>query len=217
MRGLGSWLTLLRVAAPRTRLAVLRGDDIKDPSDFRPPYWRFAGGGRRLLLSSNHLNLATVAVYAKALERFAPDLLWAYASSYESLCALLERSGRKIELKRVLTSPEPPAGSILISPDGVRLTGIGELQWGVANLVRLQVIQESVTDVRLLVLGSAAFSEHDSARLRANVRRKLPASMRVDIECVATLERSALGRTPFVIHRPVVKKLLRHATQGELA
>ncbi|HYX65344.1 MAG TPA: hypothetical protein VE935_14105, partial [Burkholderiales bacterium] len=42
------------------RVAVLRGDNVKDPSDFRPPYWKLVAGGRRLVMSSNHLNAATV-------------------------------------------------------------------------------------------------------------------------------------------------------------
>jgi hypothetical protein len=35
--------------------------------------------------------------------------------------------------------------------------------------------------------------------------------MRVDIECVDALVRTSAGKTPFVIHRAPVKKLLRAA------
>jgi hypothetical protein len=66
--------------------------------------------------------------------------------------------------------------------------------------------------VRVLVLGTAQFGDQDAARLEANIRRKLPASMRVDIERVEALERTSAGKTPFVIHRMPVKKLLRAAT-----
>jgi phenylacetate-CoA ligase len=298
----------------RSRIAVLRGDNVKDPSDFRPPYWKFAAGGRRLVFSSNHLNAATAPLYAEALERFAPDVLWAYPTALESLCVLLNRAQRKLSLKRVLTSSEVlhpavwelavatlgcrlvdyygqaervafawagtpgeyrflpgyahvellPAGEglyeivgtslwnramplvryrtgdlvripaaddleeitfglkpfpgvlgrdsdILISPEGVRLTGIDHFQRDIANLVRIQVIQESAAEVRILVLATGAFGEADAAALLANVRRKLPASMRVDLERVCGLERTALGKIPFVIHRPAVKDLLKTA------
>jgi phenylacetate-CoA ligase len=304
------------------RLAVLRGDNVKDPSDFRPPYWRFVAGGRRMVLSSNHLNAATIAAYARAIERFAPDILWAYPTSLESLCAQLERAGIRLQAGRVLTSSEvlhpsvwrlaertlgcrlidyygeaervafawatapgeyrflagyshvelvecgmegphrlyeivgtslwnhamplvryrtgdlirlstrysqkevqevaeglrPFAGvlgrdsDILISPDGVRLTGIDHFQRDVKHLRRIQVIQESATEVRVLVLGTAQFTDEDAAQLLANIRRKLPAAMRVDLESVEALERTSLGKTPFVIHRSAVKELLRAAT-----
>ena len=36
----------LGVDPHHARIAVLRGDNIKDPSDFTPPYWRAAGGGQ---------------------------------------------------------------------------------------------------------------------------------------------------------------------------
>ena len=303
------------------RVAVLRGDNVKDPSDFRPPYWKLVAGGRRLVMSSNHLNAATVGAYAEALERFAPDLLWAYPTSLESLCVQLERAGVRLQVGRVLTSSEvlhpsvwrlaertlgcrladyygqaervafayalapgeyrflagyshvelvatrsegphtfyeivgtglwnhamplvryrtgdlirlpaaftaqqvkevqqgirPFAGvlgrdsDILVSPEGVRLTGIDHFQREVANLRRIQVIQESATEVRVLVLGAPGFSEKDSAQLLANIGKKLPGSMRVDVECVEALERTSAGKTPFVIHRTAVKKLLREA------
>lgn len=302
-------------AAPaQARIAVLRGDNVKDPSDFRPPYWKLAAGGKRLILSSNHLNAATAPLYAEALEQFAPDVLWAYPTALESLCVNLERAERKLSLKRVLTSSEVlhpavwelavatlgcrlvdyygqaervafawadtpgeyrflpgyahvellPAGEglyeivgtslwnrsmpllryrtgdlirlgsptetqleeitlgtrsfervlgrdtdILISPEGVRLTGIDHFQRDIANLVRIQVIQESAEEVRILVLATGAFGEADAAALLANVRRKLPASMRVSLERVSGLERTSLGKIPFVIHRPAVKELLR--------
>ena len=100
---------------------------------------------------------------------------------------------------------------ILISPEGVRLTGIDHFQRDIANLVRIQVIQESAEEVRILVLATGAFGEADAAALLANVRRKLPASMRVGLERVSGLERTSLGKIPFVIHRPAVRELLKTA------
>jgi len=306
-------MAFMGVAPAQARIAVLRGDNVKDPSDFSPPYWKHAAGGRRLIMSSNHLNTATAPRYAEALEEFAPDVLWAYPTALEALCVHLGRARRKLAVSRVLTSSEVlhpevwrlatrtlgcrlvdyygqaervafayatepgayrflpgyahvellPAGEdglyeiagtslwnrsmplvryrtgdlirlspgenleeitlglkafpgvlgrdsdILVSPDGVRLTGIDHFQRDIANLVRIQVIQETAKEVRILVLATGAFGEHDAAQLLANVRRKLPASMRVMLERVAALERTSLGKIPFVIHRPAVKALLR--------
>lgn len=304
------------------RLAVMRADSVKDPSDFRPPYWKFAAGGRRMVLSAHHLNAATAPAYAEALERFAPDLLWAYPTALESLCVQLERAAIRLQVPRVLTSSEvlhPPVwrfaeralgcrlidyygqaervafayarasgeyrflpgyshvelvetgtegphtlyeivgtalwnramplvryrtgdlvrlpsfftkghleevarglrpfagvlgrdSEFLLSPEGVRVTGINHFPRDIRNLQRIQVIQESATRVRVLVLGTPAFGDEDEARLLANIRAKLPVSMRVDLERVETLERTRAGKIPFVIHRPAVEKLLRPAT-----
>lgn len=317
-------LELLGLEPSRARIAILRGDSIKDPADLAPPYWRFDAGGQRLLLSSFHLNGATVAAYAEALERFAPDVLWAHPNTIDSLCVHLQRAGRRLSLPRALTSSEVlrpaqwrfitatlgcrlldyygqaervgfayalapgeyrflpgyahielrraggtgedagqalyeivgtslwnlamplvryrtgdlarlPAslgeqaleevalgvrpfegilgrdGDFLLSPEGTRLISPGHFVREVPHLARVQVIQESAAQVRILVLDTEAFSGADEARLLRNVRAKVPPSMQVSVERVATLERTARGKTPFVIHRPAVKALLRAA------
>jgi phenylacetate-CoA ligase len=313
------------VDARDARSAILRGDNVKDPSDLRPPFWITVAGGRRQVFSSNHLNAATIDAYARALQEFRPDVLWAYPTSLESLCLSLLRAGRKLSIPHVLTSSEMlgphiwqlarealgselvdyygqaervafayaqrpeeyrflpgyahvelhatasegehvlyeivgttlwnfamplpryrtgdlvklPASwgareleevtfgmrtfagvlgrdsDILISPDGVRLTGIDHFQRDVAHVVRIQVIQEAADDVRVLVLPDVGYTETDTAQLLHNIRTKLPASMRVDIRSVDALERTALGKTPFVIHRPPVRALLSRARAGE--
>jgi phenylacetate-CoA ligase len=318
-------MTLLGVEPATARIAVLRGDNVKDPSDFRPPYWKFAGGGRRMVLSSNHLNARTVGLYAEALEQFRPDVLWAYPTSLESLCVALKTAGRPLQIPAALTSSEvlrsdawrfitatlgcrlldyygqaervafayavePDAyhflpgyslvelvpveeqgasklceivgtslwnramplvryrtgdlvrvpsswgrveleemalglrkfagvlgrdSDILLSPEGVRLTGIDHFQRAVPHLMRIQVVQESLMEVTIRVLATGEYSEADQAQLLRNVRTKLPVSMRVNIERVEHLERLASGKTPFVIHRPPVKALLRRPAASQ--
>jgi phenylacetate-CoA ligase len=315
-------LRRLRADPRDARIAVLRGDNVKDPSDMQPPFWIEVAGGRRLLLSSNHLNAATIGAYARALEDFKPDVIWAYPTALESLCLLLLRAGKRVSVPRVLTSSEmlaphiwplalealnselldyygqaervafayaqrpqeyrflpgyanvelhpttregehvlyeivgtnlwnfamplpryrtgdlirlPAAwgaaeleevalgvrtfagvlgrdSDILISPEGVRLTGIDHFQRDVAHVLRIQVIQEAPDDVRVLVLPDAGYTERDAAQLLQNIRTKLPDSMRVEIRRVDALERTALAKTPFVIHRPAVRELLDRAS-----
>lgn len=314
-------MELLGVDPEVARIAVLRGDNVKDPSDRSPPFWRFVAGGGRMVMSSNHLGAATVGHYADALESFAPDLLWAYPTSLEALCRQLGHAKRRLALRRVLVSSEvlhpevwslaqrtlgcelldyygqaervafayarlpctyhflpgyacvellpveddggerlyeivgtslwngamplvryrtgdrvrlPAAwgaaeleevalglrgfrgvlgrdSDILVSPEGVRLTGIDHFQREVEHLVRIQVIQESPTEVRILAHVAEGFGPRDEARLLANVRRKLPASMQVRLERTEALERTGLGKVPFVIHRPPVRALLQPA------
>jgi len=96
----------LGVEPTEARTAVLRGDNIKDPTDLTPPFWRYALGGRRLLLSSNHLTEATLPHYVRELREFEPEVLWVYPSSLELLCRLLSASGETLRIPRVLSSSE---------------------------------------------------------------------------------------------------------------
>lgn len=308
----------LGVDARNARCAVLRTESVKDPNDFKPPYWVVAGGGNRLVLSSSHLNAATLEHYAKAIEEFAPECLLGYPTSLEALCVLLQRAGRRLRIPAALCSSEvlhdrvwkaagetlgcklldyygqaervafayatrpgeyrflpgyahvefEAAGSegesrlyeiigtplwnrsmaliryrtgdlirvpakwgereleelslgvrtfsgvlgrdsdILVTPDGVKVTGISHFQRDVDHIVRIQVIQESAGKVVILVLEADGYGKQDRERLLHNAREKLPQSMNVEIRSVDALERTARGKTPFVIHRPKVKELL---------
>jgi phenylacetate-CoA ligase len=94
-------------ADPRTaRIAVLRGDNVKDVSDTSPPYWAYALGGRKLIFSTNHLSATTVHLYVDALERFQPDVLWVYPTSLESLCQLVVQKKLKLHVPRVMSGSE---------------------------------------------------------------------------------------------------------------
>jgi phenylacetate-CoA ligase len=93
------------VELDRCRVAVLRGDNIKDPNDPRPPFWR-RDGSRRLVLSSNHLGPAHYKDFAAALEEFRPDVLHAYPSSLQLLANLADEYGTTLRLPLVITSSE---------------------------------------------------------------------------------------------------------------
>jgi phenylacetate-CoA ligase len=103
------------------------------------------------------------------------------------------------------------SGEFLLTPEGVRITGINHFPRYVGHVRRIQVIQERVDEVRLLVLAEAGYAPRDAERLLANVRAKLPPSMRVSVELCERLEQTPLGKTPFVIHRPAVRKLIELA------
>ncbi|MEL6985805.1 MAG: hypothetical protein AAFO29_25475, partial [Actinomycetota bacterium] len=94
------------VSFAASRVALLRGDDVKDPADTAPPFGRHDQGGRRLVLSSAHLNGDTVGWYADELRRFAPDFLWAYPSTLSSLIRLLDAAGLELSVPLVVTSSE---------------------------------------------------------------------------------------------------------------
>jgi len=303
----------------RAKAAVLRTEDIKPPDDLEPPFWVYAASGRRLILSSSHLNAATIGAFAEALRDFAPDVLFTFPTAVESLCTHLQRAGIKLTVPRVHCASEvlheqvwrhvvdtlgcklldqygqgervahawamQPGdyrfvpgyahveleavgneddhvlyeivgtalwnlsmplvryrtgdlirvprewgapeleelalgvrsfggvlgrdGDILITPTGTRVIGLSHFQRHVDHIVRIQLIQETLHHIRILVLAKAGYSVRDERRLIDNVRGKLPASMEVRVERVDKLERTALGKTPFVIRRPSVQAIAK--------
>lgn len=103
------------------------------------------------------------------------------------------------------------SGEFLLTPEGVRITGINHFPREVDHVHRIQVIQERLDEVRLLVLADTGYGPRNTQQLLARVRAKLPDSMRVVVEVSEQLEQTATGKTPFVIHRPAVRRLLEAA------
>ncbi|MFN4034324.1 MAG: hypothetical protein ACK4ME_12035 [Fimbriimonadales bacterium] len=288
------------------RVAILRGDNLKDPSDLEPPFWKFIANGRKIVFSSNHLCAKTVTHYVRTLREFAPDVLFAYPTSLESLCLLMQQYDLKLSLPLVIATSEAmssaarllaartlnaevlhsygagervafawseqpeeywmfqgygwvellcidedeqtrtyeivgtgfwnlamplvryrmsdlitlPKGAdldavvwgvqpfrgvqgrqsdFLISPDGTRLMGIDHFPREVDKVLRMQVIQPAPDFVRILVVPDEGFGEANIAQIMQNVQRKLPRSMRVQLEIVDELVRTPTGKTPYVI------------------
>lgn len=298
------------------RVAVLRGDDIKDPSDRHPPFWKQANAGRRLIFSSNHLSRETIHHFHEALSGYSPHCLAAYPTALESLCELLRRTGLSLHIPLVITSSEVlpvgtwhlahevlgarvvdyygqaervafaaafepemyyfmpgyayvellPAGEeddhvlyeivgtnlwnskmplvryrtgdlvrlpksllpgeleairygcmpfvgilgrqgdYLVASNGARITGIDHIPRGVDNIIRSQVVQETLTDVRILVVPGPGFSDAQAQQLLANAAIKLPPEMSVRVEVVEQLEKGKQGKVPFVIRRAAVSE-----------
>jgi phenylacetate-CoA ligase len=308
---------------PRTaRIAVLRADSVKQASDAGPPFWTYALGGRRLILSSAHLSESTLPSYLGELRKFRPDVLWVHPTMLEMLCRLLARSGEVLRIPGVHASSEmlapevwslarevlgcaivenyglaervafayasspgehfffagyaaiellphasdgneswyeivgttlwntamplvryatgdlirTPSGcgereieeiaygvrpfsaiagrsqDVLLSPNGRGVTpGVSHIAHGVANVLRLQIVQHAADRIVLRVLAAPQFSNADADRLMHNAQKKAPPPARIDIEIVDSLERTAAGKTPLVIHSPAVQEALRAA------
>lgn len=89
---------------PRTaRIAVLRGDSIKNASDQNPPYW-IDQGARKRIFSAHHLCSESATHYCEALREFAPDILFCYPSALAKLLHVLSNSPVRIPL--ILASSE---------------------------------------------------------------------------------------------------------------
>ncbi|NKN34557.1 AMP-binding protein [Marichromatium bheemlicum] len=95
------------VSWKKSRIAILRGETVKDPSDLTPPFWIKRHGGKQLSLSSNHLNASTISFYIEALRQFQPELLWVYPTSLKMLCRLAPEGRFELPtLKLVFSSSE---------------------------------------------------------------------------------------------------------------
>lgn len=86
------------------RVAVLRGDAVKDIADQAPPFARETHWGRRLILSSPHLTAEHVDWFVDRLTAFRPDILCAWPNMIANLLMLLSRSGRRLRLPLVVAS-----------------------------------------------------------------------------------------------------------------
>jgi phenylacetate-CoA ligase len=101
---------------------------------------------------------------------------------------------------------------VLLSPNGRAVTpGVSHIAHGVEHLLRLQIVQHAADRIVLRVLAGPRFSPADSDRLLRNAEKKAPPPARIDIEIVDSLERTAGGKTPLVIHSPAVQDALRAA------
>ncbi len=90
----------------QSRIALLRGEYIKDPSETVAPFGHESQNGRLLLLSSFHLDPSSIDWYVDELDRFRPDFIWAYPSVLSSLVRLVSSSGLTLHVPLVVTSSE---------------------------------------------------------------------------------------------------------------
>jgi phenylacetate-CoA ligase len=100
---------------------------------------------------------------------------------------------------------------VIVCPTGVRLTGLESMPHDVEHILRIQVVQESFTKARILVVPTAGFSEEDAARLLANARAKVSCDVEFSVEVARWLERTPRGKTPLIVHRAPVHEALRRA------
>ena len=294
------------------RIAVLRGDMVKPSADKRPPFAVHTHFGRRLLLSSVHLEPENFAWYVDALNRFRPQILLVYPNLAINLLRLLEQTGQSIRPEAIITSSEqlatgvrqtlerkmgvpvhdfygqservcfassseaesywfnPAYGRVefapapwydagpdrravsiigttfwndamplvrydtgdlaivsstagaaeleeialglrpflgiagrsnefIMTPDGLRFTGIDQIAKGVDNILRSQIIQEESGQVLVQVLAGPGFNDTNHGEMLRNIRTKMPGSMTFRVKIVDRLTTTPAGKTPFVI------------------
>ncbi len=98
---------------------------------------------------------------------------------------------------------------LLLCPNAVRITGLGQVPNDVKNVIRLQVVQEDFDNARIFILPSTEFTPADAEVLLANARTRIPPEVNLTVEIVPRLERTPRGKTPLIVHRPPVHDALR--------
>jgi phenylacetate-coenzyme A ligase PaaK-like adenylate-forming protein len=120
----------------------------------------------------------------------------------------LARLPRGADPERVALGIEPflgiagRRGDYLVAPDGSVLMGIDHIPRGVDHVLRMQVIQEGPTRVRLLIVPAPGFGDADREAMLRRAAQKLPPPMSAEVELVTELRRNRAGKAPFVIREP---------------
>jgi phenylacetate-CoA ligase len=120
-------LSLLGVEPAEGRLAILRADTIDSAPDGHRRYWRDINAARRRLFSSRDLSSTTIRRYADGLAAYDAECLFAYPSSLEALCLLLQEYRISVRIPATLTSSE-------VLPDATRHLATEVLETKVADL-----------------------------------------------------------------------------------
>lgn len=87
----------------------------------------------------------------------------------------------------------------VLTPDGLRITGLNQIPREVGNLLQAQIIQESPDSVVVQAAVRPGFNAADRARLLSNIRAKIPTSLTFRLELVERLTTTPSGKTPFII------------------
>ncbi|WP_200279038.1 phenylacetate--CoA ligase family protein [Rhabdochromatium marinum] len=88
------------------RQIVLRGDLVVPPEQDRPPYWYLDPFGRQLILSTRHINNASIGYFAAAINAYGATQLRAYPSAAYELSRLAESHDLSLRFKSIITGSE---------------------------------------------------------------------------------------------------------------
>ena len=100
---------------------------------------------------------------------------------------------------------------ILVCPQAIRLTGFDKFPDEVKNVLRIQIVQETLHAARIMVIPAPGFGADDAGKLLENARSRVPDGVHLTVEIASWLERTPRGKTPMVVHRPAVHEELRRA------
>lgn len=92
-------------------------------------------------------------------------------------------------------------GEFVLTREGARIVGLNHVPREVKNIAQIQLIQAGYDNLFVDVLTLPGFSTADSKQLLTQAKAKVPSTMSVTIRVVESLERTAGGKTPYVIRK----------------
>ncbi len=90
----------------KSKRATFFGRIICQPSQKKPPFWRYDAVGRNLLFSSYHLSMANLNYYCDKLVAYKPDEIIGYPSSLFSISQFVIENNIKIRPMAVFSTAE---------------------------------------------------------------------------------------------------------------
>jgi phenylacetate-CoA ligase len=92
---------------------------------------------------------------------------------------------------------------LIVTPDGRRVGRLDPVFKGRQTIREAQIVQEGARELVVRLVPGPGYSEADGAAVAAELRARLGHEMRIAIEPVASIERSASGKFRAVINRSV--------------
>jgi phenylacetate-CoA ligase len=90
---------------------------------------------------------------------------------------------------------------VVTGPDGRQLVRFHGIFTDQPNIIEGQIIQESLTDFTVKVVGTERFSDRDADDIRSRMRQRLGAGAAVRVERVESIPRTSSGKFIAVVSK----------------
>jgi phenylacetate-CoA ligase len=90
---------------------------------------------------------------------------------------------------------------VIVTPDGRYLSRLDFVFKGILNVQEAQLVQDTHDHLRVRIVPRPNFTDRDSAQIMANLRERLGGQMRIEIEIMEHIPRTASGKFRYVISK----------------
>ncbi|REJ73187.1 MAG: phenylacetate--CoA ligase family protein [Acidobacteria bacterium] len=148
---------------------------------------------------------------ATGLTRFGQPLIRFRVGDLVTLSDRPALCGRPLP---VLESVVGRLDDTVYAPDGRRLVRFNRIFLDLPGVREAQVVQEALDRIRVRVVGTEAFGEPCGREIQRRVARALGPSVRIEIEPVPSIERTAAGKMRAVVSRLTPEEIQRVVDTG---
>ena len=90
---------------------------------------------------------------------------------------------------------------VIVTPDGRYLSRLDFVFKGILNVEEAQMIQDARDHLRVRIVRRPGYTEQDTAHILSNLRERLGEDMRIEVEPVERIPRTASGKFRYVISK----------------